>query len=116
MEQQDRRKKSRTNSLNLLSYYCVNENDEIVMQGVGRTLNISEDGILLETHEPVDPKHAVSLFIAIEENLVDVKGKVTHSFTNDSGKFNTGIAFVAPDKATREIIEQSIAAFKGGEQ
>lgn len=115
MQQQDRRKKTRTNSLNLLSFYCLDESNEIVMQGVGRTLNISEDGILLETHEPIDPRHSVSLFIAIEEDLVDVKGKVIHSSANDNGKFNTGILFVEPNETTRHIIEKSIDAFQRGE-
>jgi hypothetical protein len=115
MGQQEKRKTTRTVSLNLLSYHCVDENDEIVMQGVGRTLNISEEGILLETHAPLNPEHSVSLFIALEEDLVDIQGRVIHSSASDNGKFNTGIEFVRPNKTTREIIEKSVSTFHGGQ-
>ena len=113
MAQEERRKNVRKDSLNLLSYHCVDENDDITMQGAGRTLNISEEGILLETHVAIDPNHSISLFIAMEEDLVDVKGKVIHSSPKGDGKFNTGIAFVETNEAAREIIEKSVKAFHG---
>jgi len=112
MGREDRRKNLRTDSLNLLSYHCVDENGDIVMQGVGRTLNISEGGILLETHVSIDPELAVSLFIAMEEDLVDVKGRVIHSSVNKNGKFNTGIAFAENNETTRQIIEKSVSTFR----
>ena len=115
MGRPERRKNLRADSLNLLSFHCVDENDQIVMQGVGRTLNISKEGILLETHVPIDPRYSVSLFIAIEEDLVDVKGRVVHSSANKNGKFNTGIAFVENNDTTRQIIEKSVNASQGGE-
>ncbi len=111
MVQEERRKKPRVNSLNLLSYLCMDENDEVVMQGVGRTLTVSQGGILLETHAPIDPGHAVSLVIAIENDLVDVKGKVVYSSTGKEGRFNTGIQFVEPDETILKILKESIAAF-----
>ena len=42
----DKRRHTRYESLNL-SYVCLDENDNIIKQGMGRTLNISESGILL---------------------------------------------------------------------
>jgi len=112
MAREERRKDVRKNSLNLLSYHCVDENDDIIIQGVGRTLNISAGGILLETHVAIDPKHSVSLFIAMEDDLVDVKGRVIHSSAKGNGKFNTGLAFIETDEITRKIIEKSVNAFQ----
>lgn len=113
MVREERRKHVRKDSLNLLSYHCVDENDDIIMQGVGRTLNVGEYGILLETHVAIDPRHSVSLFIAMGDDLVDVKGRVIHSTAKGNGKFNTGIAFIETDETTREIIEKSVNAFQG---
>jgi hypothetical protein len=112
MARKERRKHVRKDSLNLLSYHCVDENDDIIFQGVGRTLNITAGGILLETHVAIDPKHSVSLFIAMGDDLIDVKGRVIHSYAQGNGKFNTGLAFVKTDETTREIIEKSVNAFQ----
>ena len=112
MTREERRKHVRKDSHNLLSYHCVDENDDIVMQGVGRTLNISTDGILLETHTAIDPKHSVSLFIAMQDDLVDIKGRVIRSSAKGNGKFNTGIAFLETDETTRQIIEKAANAFQ----
>ena len=53
MTSENKRKHERIQSLNL-SYICLDEDNNIVKQGMGRTLNISESGILLETHFPID--------------------------------------------------------------
>jgi hypothetical protein len=90
----------------------VDENENIVMQGVGRTLNFSESGVLLETHVAIDPKHAVSLFIAMGKDLVDVKGRVIHTSPKEDGKYNTGIAFVENTEAAQQIIKESVAVFQ----
>jgi hypothetical protein len=55
MDTQEKRKHARFNSLNL-SYVCLDENNQVIKQGMGRTLNVSESGIT----EP-DPKASQSL-------------------------------------------------------
>jgi hypothetical protein len=111
MLQKERRKHSRINSLNLLSYLVTDRKGQVVTQGVGRTLNVSESGILLETHTPVNPDHKVSLFVALENDLVDVTGTIIYSAISKEAKYHTGIAFENPDEASRQILERFIAAF-----
>ena len=53
----EKRIKPRADSHNILSYVCLDEENEIVEQGMGRTLNVSEGGILLETHDSIDLEH-----------------------------------------------------------
>jgi hypothetical protein len=81
MTTQEKRKHARVSSLNL-SYVCLDEKDKIVKQGMGRTLNVSESGILLETHFPIDNKHIVTLTLGLEEELVDIKGRPVHTRLN----------------------------------
>lgn len=103
----NKRKHQRFESLNL-SYVCLDENKEVVTQGMGRTLNISESGILLETHFPIEPKYLVVLTIGLEEDLLDINGKPIHSRSNDDGKFEVGIEFLDPDKDSILVLKDFI--------
>ena len=107
MTSENKRKHERIQSLNL-SYICLDEDQNIVKQGMGRTLNISESGILLETHFPVEPKHVVQLTISLEENLLDLKGKPVHVRSIDEGKYEIGIQFVERDKSTSGLLKKFI--------
>ena len=107
MTSENNRKHERIQSLNL-SYICLDEDDNIVKQGMGRTLNISESGILLETHFPVEPKHKIQLTISLEEDLLDLKGKPVHIRSRDGGKYEIGIQFVELDQNDYKILEKFV--------
>ena len=111
MTKQEKRKHARISSLNL-SYVCLDEKDKIIKQGMGRTLNVSESGILLETHFPIDKIHMVTMTLGLEEELVDIKGRPVHTRTNDEGKYEVGIQFFEPDKKARRSLKKFIDAFK----
>jgi hypothetical protein len=103
MTTNDKRKHQRIMSLNL-SYICLDENNNIVKQGMGRTLNISESGILLETHFPIEPEYLVLMTIALKEDLLEIKGKPIHSRSNETGEFEIGIEFLDPDQDSIRLL------------
>jgi c-di-GMP-binding flagellar brake protein YcgR len=107
------RNKERIGSHNLVAYECLDEDNHEIKQGIGRTLNISEGGILLETHSPLEPGYLVSLTIGMEEDLMDIKGKVAHSGEGDEGKFENGIEFSAMNAEEMQFLQQFITIFKG---
>ncbi len=111
MATQEKRKHARIDSLNL-SYFCLDENNQIIKQGMGRTLNVSESGILLETHFPIDEKHTVTLTLGLEEDLIEIKGRPVHSRTNDDGKHEVGIEFLKTNKKAFKMLKQFIDAFQ----
>jgi c-di-GMP-binding flagellar brake protein YcgR len=107
----EKRKHARFNSLNL-SYICLDENNEIIKQGMGRTLNVSESGILLETHFPIEETYIVTLTLGLKEELVEIKGRPVHSSTNAEGKHEIGIEFLEPDGKTRKALKHFISTFQ----
>ena len=107
----ERRKHQRFESLNLLSYVCLDENNRALDQGMGRTLNVSKGGILLETYNPIDSEHTMVLTIGLKDNMVDIKGKIVHAGTDEDGKFKSGIQFIEMDEATLLILEAYIKEF-----
>lgn len=107
----EKRKHVRVNSLNL-SHVAVGERDETVKQAIGRTLNVSETGILLETHFPIAAEQNVSLTIGIEEDLVEMKGKVVHLIDGETGRFEMGVEFTDMNERARRILKEFIREYR----
>jgi hypothetical protein len=109
---EDKRKHERYDSLNLISYVVADEDGAEIAQGMGRTLNVSQSGILLETHVALAIDGSISISIGLAEQMVDIKGHVVFCHPGGEGKFETGIEFEKLDDASREILNQYIKAFQ----
>lgn len=110
MSMTEKRKTDRIDTLNLL-YILLNEEETAVHQGMGRTLNLSETGILLETHFPIESEHTVMFSIGLAEDLVEIKGKVAHRRQLENGNFITGIYFVEVTDAANQIIQKYVQEY-----
>ncbi len=111
MTNEEKRKHFRIDSLHLLNYVYCDENNEEATQGMGRTLNVSESGILLETHNPIGIQNVVSLTIGFEEDVVEIKGRTIYSKENEQSMFESGIEFFDVDGVALEVLRRYIAAF-----
>ena len=111
MSTNEKRQRHRINSLNLISYSCIDATENVVAQGMGRTLNVSEDGILLETHVSIDPEYTIELAIGLEDELINIKGSIIFTRPGKDEKYQTGIEFVDTDNATTEILIKYIRVF-----
>jgi len=101
----------RINALNL-SHVAVDDREDAVKQAIGRTLNVSETGILLETHFPIESDQNVELTLGFEENLVNLRGRVIHLLNGETGKFEMGIQFTDIDEQGTHIIKDFIEKFR----
>lgn len=111
MTNQDKRKHSRTASLHLINYVAYDKIEVEAAQGMGRTLNVSESGIMLETHHPLGVDQIMSLKIGFEEKVVDVRGRVIYTRKDAEGKYQSGIEFCDVDNAALLVLRQYSAAF-----
>ncbi len=108
----EKRKHPRFETTNLLNFVCCNEDNEDCHQGMGRTLNVSETGILLETSHPIDPRWTISITIGFEEELVDIKGSVIFQKETNEDTFEAGIQFSEISEHERDILVKFIQAFE----
>jgi len=108
----EERKNLRIDSLHLLFYVCCDENINEMIQGMGKTLNVSEGGIMLETHVSIDVELNILLTIALEDDLMDFKGKIVHSRKREDGKFEYGIEFVGINPEKHLFLRQYMLIFK----
>ncbi len=113
MENSDKRRQERYDSLNLLSYVCLDADGKEWKQGMGRTLNISETGLKLETHEPIETQYVVLLSIGFGDDVIDIKGQVVYCNRGEnSGRFESGIQFEDIDPESMAMLRQFIHAFE----
>lgn len=106
MTDANKRHSKRFDSLNLLVYNAVNEEGECIATGMGRTLNVSLLGILLETKDRLEIGQTVSVEIGFEENLVPVIGLVMHCEPAADELFHAGIEFEAMSRQAEQVLEQ----------
>ncbi|MBW2063773.1 MAG: PilZ domain-containing protein [Deltaproteobacteria bacterium] len=105
------RRSPRISSENLVSYILLNRNNQPIRQGIGRTLNVSEGGILLETYSPIEGRNMLSLAIGLENDLMEFKGKTIYSKSLRDGRFELGIKFVDLDEKKLNFLKQYISMF-----
>ena len=110
----EKRKYPRTGSHNLVSYVCHDDKNRVVCEGMGRTLNVSEGSILLETRDAVDTSYSVSMTVALEDELMDIQGSVIFSKKRPNGNYETGIQFLGIEEKKIRFLRQFITIYGGG--
>ena len=112
MGQLERRKHVREDSVHLI-YFEAPEDDYIgAPDGMGRTVNVSEGGLLLETAQPFDAGQEIYVTVGIEEQTILVKARVAHSVEQDSGVYQTGVEFLRIEPTAEQVLEQFIRRFR----
>jgi c-di-GMP-binding flagellar brake protein YcgR len=111
MSGSERRRYLRKGALNLLDYSVIGDNGESIARGMGRTINISEKGLLFETHVPFQTDQTLVLTIGLEEDLVEINGCVRH-VKACLDNFNSGIEFMCMDGEGERVLQNYLEAFK----
>lgn len=84
-----------------------------VDQGSGRTINLSQTGILLETRKILDGSYILLITIDLAGKKVKAKGKVVTSRYNESTEcYLTGIEFIGPKDEQLEAIVAFVKAYQ----
>ena len=107
----EKRKHSRVDSIYLLNYVNLDEDNQELMQGMGRTINVSESGIMLETHVELKENAMVDVVVGLKEDMVPIRGKVVFTRSTETGRSQSGIEFSAIDAPALETLRRYIEAF-----
>jgi len=107
----DRRQHRRVKILNLLAYECMDEDDNQLERGMGRVLDVSQSGLLLETRNLIESKSILLSASGVQEDLIDIKGKVVYSKNSGYETCHTGVEFYKNDEQTHNFVVGLIKAF-----
>jgi len=110
MKQPEHRRYIRYDALHLLDYLVMDSDGTTGQYAMGRTLDVSIDGIQLETIDEIDRDTLLQITIGLEDDLVDIEGRTVHS-SPLSGRHVAGVSFLKVSKEGRRILTRYIDAF-----
>ena len=108
-ELKERRDYPRIKKLNLVQISRFDEEGFRADLSTGRTLDISHGGLRLELYHPLPLRSVVSLSLALEERLIDVRGTIAHLEVIDHERCAIGIAFTDLTPEARKLIDDHVA-------
>jgi hypothetical protein len=94
-----------------LSYNGLDVNSNIVERYMGVALNVSQNGIQLETDRLIEAKYIMLMFFDYRSNYVSNRGEVVYSRKNDSGKFWTGIKLMGTNGDNLRFVKTLIQSY-----
>ena len=107
----DRRKYSRVKTRNLISHVTIDNTDKVISQGLGKALDISKGGILLETLYPVESGILTLMATDAENNLIEIQGKLIYCTESPTGRYRSGIAFIGTDEQVSKFAVKLIKEY-----
>jgi len=107
----EKRKFIRWDAIHLLDYVVINPDGSKGRYSMGRTLDVSLNGLKLETAYKLPPEAEVEITVGIEEDLIDLVGRIIHQ-TKRGGRFVSGIEFVKMSAEGRRVFRLYTEAFK----
>ena len=116
MSPDEQRQSERKDSLNILDYVVVGPNGEQLERGMGRTLNVSDNGLLLETNVALGEGQTLLVAVGVAEDMVELKGQVTHVEKSGENMFSSGIEFTEIDDAGRRVLKKLLEALKAADK
>jgi Tfp pilus assembly protein PilZ len=120
MQDLKKRKFERTRTLNLVDYIILGEDGSHLSRGMGRTRNVSEGGLLLETHRPLQDGQVVLLTLSLKDEMFQLRGKIMHqeppaSFSEET-RYCAGVKITAVNKKGIEALKKYIRALKASKR
>jgi hypothetical protein len=111
MEKNERRNYSRVQIYDPISYLSKDSKGKVVGYNVAVVRNVSQNGIQIETFQPIRAENISLMFFDIADNEIEVKGEVIYCTRNDSGQYNVGIRLVGTAAKNLQFVKALVKSY-----
>jgi hypothetical protein len=111
MDGVERRKHTRVETRNHILYESMDNEGQIVCRSMGKAINISQSGILLESPDPIEKGNVTLVTVDLENNLIEMKGSLIYCRETDSGMYQSGFSFIGSDEETSKFAVKLIKLY-----
>ncbi|MEJ2099606.1 MAG: hypothetical protein P8X68_06480 [Desulfobacterales bacterium] len=94
-----------------ISYNGLDVKSNVVERYTGVALNVSQNGIQLETDRIIETRYILLMFFDFKSNYVAARGEVIYSRKNDSGQFWTGINLQGKNGDNLQFVKKLIQSY-----
>ena len=107
----DLRKCPRVNTINLISHVSIDQTGKWISQGLSMALDISRNGILLETTYPIESGRISMMTVDVDSNLIEIKGELIYCSKSETEMYHSGIKFIDTDEQVTKFVTQIIKVY-----
>ena len=111
MTKVNRRKHVRVKTNNLISHETIGRDGRVISRSMGKALNVSRSGILLETPYPIVAEGISLMTVDLDDQLIEIKGRPIYCRETYAGMFQTGISFIGTEEETAKFAVKLIKLF-----
>lgn len=111
MDEANQRQYARVETCNLISYACIDAQGTMIKQGMGKALDISQNGLMLECGYPIESEYISLMSADPDDRLVDIVGKVAHTRRSPAGNYRIGIRFTGSHEENVQFATSLIKTF-----
>jgi c-di-GMP-binding flagellar brake protein YcgR len=111
MGEANQRKYARVETCNLISYACLDAEGTMIKQGMGKALDISQNGLMLESSCPIESEYISLVSADPDDRLVGIEGKVAYTRRSRTGAYKIGIRFTGSHEENVQFAASLIKSF-----
>ncbi len=111
MGEVNQRQYARVKTNNLISYAGIDAQGTVIKQGMGRALDISQNGLMLESGCPIESEYISLLSAAPDDRLITIVGKVAYTRQDRPGCYRIGIRFTGSHEENVQFATSLIKTF-----
>lgn len=102
---EEKRRFPRLDSVNLISYTQLDDEQNPVDMGICKSLDLSVGGVTIQTHRPFAVNSSLEMVIALGERLIKSRGKVVHSRKVGRDRYDVGVCFTEVEEGDKAALE-----------
>ncbi len=111
MGETNQREYVRVETSNLISYACLDAQGTMIKQGMGKALDISQNGLMLESGCPIESEYISLVSADPDDQLVGIGGKVAYTRRSRTGAYKIGIRFTGSHEENVQFAASLIKTF-----
>ena len=107
----EQRAYARAEACNLISYAAISRGGNLSGHWMGRALDVSQNGIYLETAMPVDSEYLSLMTSDVDQKLIEINGRVAYSQKIGSDMYRTGIQLAGTREENIQFAKKLIRVY-----
>ena len=108
MGEKERRKYSRVQIFDPISYLSKDSKGKVIGYNIAVVRNVSQTGIQIETFQAISSDPIVLMFFDLASKEIEIKGEVIYCTENDAGQYNIGIRLVGTALENLQFIKSLV--------